>query len=116
MLLAADGPKVIDFGISRPSDSEMRTETGKLIERHRHGPRAVPAAARGGACGRCLRAGFGAGARGNRNGPFDSESPYIVAYQVVHDEADLTAVPQELAPLIESCLAKHPEDPPTRTR
>ncbi|MCZ0971333.1 phosphotransferase [Streptomyces albulus] len=31
VLLAADGPKVIDFGISRPSDSEMRTETGKLI-------------------------------------------------------------------------------------
>ena len=31
VLLADDGPKVIDFGISRPSDSELRTETGKLI-------------------------------------------------------------------------------------
>ena len=31
VLLAADGPKVIDFGISRPADSELRTETGKLI-------------------------------------------------------------------------------------
>lgn len=31
VLLAEDGPKVIDFGISRPSDSELRTETGKLI-------------------------------------------------------------------------------------
>ncbi|HLL34558.1 MAG TPA: serine/threonine-protein kinase, partial [Streptomyces sp.] len=31
VLLAEDGPKVIDFGISRPKDSELRTETGKLI-------------------------------------------------------------------------------------
>lgn len=31
VLLADDGPKVIDFGISRPADSELRTETGKLI-------------------------------------------------------------------------------------
>lgn len=31
VLLAADGPKVIDFGISRPSDSALRTETGKII-------------------------------------------------------------------------------------
>src|SRR5690242_19254821 len=31
VLLADDGPRVIDFGISRPKDSELRTETGKLI-------------------------------------------------------------------------------------
>ncbi|MFD4815052.1 serine/threonine-protein kinase, partial [Streptomyces sp. NPDC058418] len=31
VLLAADGPKVIDFGISRPTDSDLRTETGKLF-------------------------------------------------------------------------------------
>ncbi|CAM5293116.1 Serine/threonine-protein kinase OS=Streptomyces alboniger OX=132473 GN=CP975_19945 PE=4 SV=1 [Streptomyces alboniger] len=31
VLLGEDGPKVIDFGISRPKNSELRTETGKLI-------------------------------------------------------------------------------------
>lgn len=31
VLLAEDGPKVIDFGISRPFDSDLRTETGKVI-------------------------------------------------------------------------------------
>ncbi|MFG2893756.1 PQQ-binding-like beta-propeller repeat protein [Streptomyces sp. NPDC048248] len=114
VLLAADGPKVIDFGISRPSDSEMRTETGKLIgtppfmapEQFQR-PREVGPAADVFALGSVLvHAATG-------SGPFDSESPYIVAYQVVHDEADLTGVPPELAPLIESCLAKHPEDRPT---
>ena len=46
-------------------------------------------------------------------GPFDSDSPYLVAYQVVHDEPDLTGVPEDLAPLVARCLAKEPEDRPT---
>ncbi|MEW2439224.1 PQQ-binding-like beta-propeller repeat protein [Streptomyces caniferus] len=114
VLLAADGPKVIDFGISRPSDSEMRTETGKLIgtppfmapEQFQR-PREVGPAADVFALGSVLvHAATG-------SGPFDSESPYIVAYQVVHDEADLAGVPPELVPLVESCLAKDPADRPT---
>ncbi|MFF8788472.1 PQQ-binding-like beta-propeller repeat protein [Streptomyces sp. NPDC015125] len=114
VLLAADGPKVIDFGISRPSDSEMRTETGKLIgtppfmapEQFQR-PREVGPAADVFALGSVLvHAATG-------SGPFDSESPYIVAYQVVHDDADLAGVPAELVPLIESCLAKDPADRPT---
>lgn len=114
VLLAADGPKVIDFGISRPSDSEMRTETGKLIgtppfmapEQFQR-PREVGPAADVFALGSVLvHAATG-------SGPFDSESPYLVAYQVVHDEADLAGVPAELAPLLRSCLAKDPAERPT---
>ncbi|GDY44481.1 hypothetical protein SANT12839_053630 [Streptomyces antimycoticus] len=114
VLLAADGPKVIDFGISRPSDSELRTETGQLIgtppfmapEQFQR-PRAVGPAADVFALGSLLvHASTG-------RGPFESESPYIVAYQVVHDEADLAGVPDELLPLIQRCLAKNPEDRPT---
>ncbi|MFS7875137.1 PQQ-binding-like beta-propeller repeat protein [Streptomyces asiaticus] len=114
VLLAADGPKVIDFGISRPSDSELRTETGKLIgtppfmapEQFQR-PRAVGPAADVFALGSVLvHAATG-------RGPFESESPYIVAYQVVHDEADLAGVPDELLPLVQRCLAKNPEDRPT---
>ncbi|MFB6538279.1 PQQ-binding-like beta-propeller repeat protein [Streptomyces noursei] len=117
VLLAADGPKVIDFGISRPSDSEMRTETGKLIgtppfmapEQFQR-PREVGPAADVFALGSVLvHAATG-------RGPFDSESPYLVAYQVVHDEADLSDVPDALVPLIESCLAKDPADRPTPDR
>ncbi|MBV7700942.1 PQQ-binding-like beta-propeller repeat protein [Streptomyces sp. TRM70350] len=114
VLLAEDGPKVIDFGISRPSDSELRTETGKLIgtppfmapEQFRR-PRDVGPAADVFALGSVIvHAATG-------SGPFDSDSPYLVAYQVVHEEADLTGVPQELAPLVARCLAKEPEDRPT---
>ncbi|MET8814138.1 serine/threonine-protein kinase [Streptomyces sp. NPDC004549] len=114
VLLAEDGPKVIDFGISRPADSELRTETGKLIgtppfmapEQFRR-PKQVGPAADVFALGSVLvHATTG-------RGPFDSDSPYVVAYQVVHDEPDLTGVPEDLAPLVRSCLAKEPEDRPT---
>jgi serine/threonine protein kinase/outer membrane protein assembly factor BamB len=114
VLLAEDGPKVIDFGISRPKDSELRTETGKLIgtppfmapEQFRR-PREVGPAADVFALGSVLvHAATG-------RGPFDSDSPYVVAYQVVHDEPDLTGVPENLAPLVLSCLAKEPEERPS---
>ncbi|MET7324752.1 serine/threonine-protein kinase [Streptomyces sp. NPDC005549] len=114
VLLAEDGPKVIDFGISRPKDSELRTETGKLIgtppymapEQFRR-PREVGPAADVFTLGSLMvHAATG-------RGPFDSDSPYVVAYQVVHDEPDLTGVPDSLAPLVVRCLAKEPEDRPT---
>ncbi|MFH8579221.1 PQQ-binding-like beta-propeller repeat protein [Streptomyces zaomyceticus] len=114
VLLTDTGPKVIDFGISRPVDSDLHTETGKLIgsppfmapEQFQR-PREVGPAADVFALGSVLvHAATG-------HGPFDSDSPYIVAYQVVHDEPDLTGVPAELAPLVARCLAKDPAERPT---
>ncbi|MFD5899765.1 serine/threonine-protein kinase [Streptomyces sp. NPDC060366] len=114
VLLTDNGPKVIDFGISRPVDSDLRTETGKLIgsppymapEQFQR-PREVGPAADVFALGSLLvHAATG-------RGPFDSDSPYIVAYQVVHDEADLVGLPADLVPLVGRCLAKDPEKRPT---
>jgi len=114
VLLSDSGPKVIDFGISRPYDSDLRTETGQLIgsppymapEQFQR-PREVGPAADVFALGAVLvHAATG-------RGPFDSDSPYIVAYQVVHDEPDLAGVPEDLAPLVARCLAKDPASRPT---
>ncbi|MFE9405810.1 PQQ-binding-like beta-propeller repeat protein [Streptomyces sp. NPDC006530] len=114
VLLAADGPKVIDFGISRPYDSDLRTETGKLIgtppfmapEQFQR-PREVGPAADVFAMGAVLvHAATG-------RGPFDSESPYVVAYQVVHNEPELAGVPEDLVPVLQGCLAKDPGERPT---
>lgn len=114
VLMAADGVRVIDFGISRPADSDVRTETGKLIgtppfmapEQFQR-PREVGPAADVFAMGAVLvHAATG-------RGPFDSDSHYLVAYQVVHSEPDLTGVPASLVPVITRCLAKDPADRPT---
>ncbi|MET9804139.1 serine/threonine-protein kinase [Streptomyces sp. NPDC006368] len=114
VLLTDTGPRVIDFGISRPLDSDLRTETGKLIgsppymapEQFQR-PREVGPAADVFALGSVLvHAATG-------QGPFDDGSPYVVAYQVVHDDPDLVGVPAELVPLIRRCLAKEPGERPT---
>ncbi|MFI6105675.1 PQQ-binding-like beta-propeller repeat protein [Streptomyces sp. NPDC051310] len=114
VLLTDTGPRVIDFGISRPVDSDLRTETGKLIgsppymapEQFQR-PRQVGPAADVFALGSVLvHASTG-------QGPFDDGSPYIVAYQVVHDEPDLSGVPAALVPLVSRCLAKDPAERPT---
>ncbi|MFH8787765.1 protein kinase domain-containing protein [Streptomyces roseoverticillatus] len=114
VLLAEDGPKVIDFGISRPYDSELRTETGKLIgtppfmapEQFQRPREVGPAADVFALASLLVHAATG-------RGPFESESPYIVAYQVVHTDPDLTGVPADLVPLVQDCLAKDPEQRPT---
>lgn len=114
VLMAPDGVRVIDFGISRPADSDLRTETGKLIgtppfmapEQFQR-PREVGTAADVFALGAVLvHAATG-------RGPFDSDSHYLVAYQVVHSEPDLTGLPRQLVPLVERCLAKDPQERPT---
>ncbi|MER5872400.1 serine/threonine-protein kinase [Streptomyces sp. NPDC002044] len=114
VLMAPDGVRVIDFGISRPADSDLRTETGKLIgtppfmapEQFQR-PREVGTAADVFALGAVLvHAATG-------RGPFDSDSHYLVAYQVVHSEPDLTGLPERLAPIVARCLAKDPAQRPT---
>lgn len=114
VLMAPDGVRVIDFGISRPADSDLRTETGKLIgtppfmapEQFQR-PREVGSAADVFALGAVLvHAATG-------RGPFDSDSHYLVAYQVVHSEPDLTGLPERLVPLVAQCLAKDPAERPS---
>ncbi|MFD3543922.1 serine/threonine-protein kinase, partial [Streptomyces sp. NPDC058662] len=114
VLMAPDGVRVIDFGISRPTDSDLRTETGKLIgtppfmapEQFQR-PRDVGTAADVFALGAVLvHAATG-------RGPFDSDSHYLVAYQVVHSEPDLAGLPRRLAPIVARCLAKDPAERPT---
>ncbi|MFJ8011539.1 serine/threonine-protein kinase [Streptomyces sp. NPDC096339] len=114
VLMAPDGVRVIDFGISRPADSDLRTETGKLIgtppfmapEQFQR-PKEVGPAADVFAMGSVLVHAL------TGHGPFDSDSHYLVAYQVVHNEPDLTGVPPSLAPIVARCLAKDPADRPT---
>ncbi|WP_329460192.1 serine/threonine-protein kinase [Streptomyces sp. NBC_01497] len=114
VLLAPDGPRVIDFGISRAADSDLRTETGKLIgtppfmapEQFQRPREVGPPADVFAMAAVLVHAATG-------RGPFDSESPYVVAYQVVHDEPDLSGVPAALVPLVRRCLAKDPGHRPT---
>ncbi|WP_257033313.1 serine/threonine-protein kinase [Streptomyces sp. Ag109_G2-15] len=113
VLLAADGPRVIDFGVARAADSTSLTQSGTALGTVAYmapeqvlGGEAAPSAdvfalgqiavfaATGGA-------GFGDG------------DPHAVLYRVVHAEPDLSRVPAEIQELVARCLRKPAAERPT---
>jgi outer membrane protein assembly factor BamB len=107
VLLAEDGPRVIDFGISRAADNQTLTVTGRLIgtppfmsPEQFAAPRDVTAASDVFSLGSLLVF----AATGNR--PFDGASPYLTGYQVMYEQPRLDGVPEPLRGIAERCLAK----------
>jgi serine/threonine protein kinase len=113
VLLAEDGPRVIDFGISRAAEVTSMTRTGFVMGSPGY---MSPEQAEGGDVGPPSDI-FSLGAvlafAGTGEGPFGVGSTAAVVYRVVHSPANLDRVPDEVRPLVERCLAKDPADRPT---
>jgi eukaryotic-like serine/threonine-protein kinase len=113
VLLAADGPRVIDFGISRALEGSRLTETGMLVG----SPGFMsPEQTRGltvGAASDVFNLGAVLTFAATGEGPFGSGPTLGLMFRVVHEPPDLTQVPDELRPLLEACLAKEPADRPS---
>ncbi|MFD0415047.1 serine/threonine-protein kinase [Streptomyces sp. NPDC127108] len=113
VLIAADGPRVIDFGIARAADATGLTGTGLRIGTAAYmAPEqatglAVTPATDVFALG-TLVAYVSGGAL-----PFGSGPESAALYRVVHEDPDLAAVPLDLHDLVGRCLAKRPEDRPS---
>lgn len=113
VLMADDGPRVIDFGISRAADNQALTVTGRVMgtppfmsPEQLSRPREVTGASDVFSLGALLvYAAIG-------RSPFDAESPYMTAYQVVHEPPALEEVAQPLRGIVERCLAKDPDARP----
>jgi outer membrane protein assembly factor BamB len=116
VLLAADGPRVIDFGIARALDGTMMTATGTVVGTPSF---MSPEQAQGGPTGPesdvfslgCVLAFAASGL-----GPFGEGSPATVLYRVVHVPPSLDLVPGRLRELVAACLAKSPADRPPLSR
>ncbi|MEU1472681.1 serine/threonine-protein kinase [Streptomyces sp. NPDC005761] len=114
VVLSPEGPRVIDFGISRAVDQQTLTMTGRVIgtppfmsPEQLQAPRGVGPRSDVFSLGTLLvYAATG-------HGPFDADSPYMTAYQVVHEEPSLDAVPVGLRAVVEPCLDKEPEGRPS---
>ncbi|MFJ7075484.1 PQQ-binding-like beta-propeller repeat protein [Streptomyces sp. NPDC098781] len=109
VLMTEDGPRVIDFGISRASDNQSLTVTGRIIgtppfmsPEQLASPRDVTASSDVFSLGSLLvYAAVG-------TGPFDADSPYMTGYQVLHEAPDLDGVPEALLDVVGRCLDKDP--------
>ncbi|MBT2441952.1 PQQ-binding-like beta-propeller repeat protein [Streptomyces sp. ISL-36] len=106
VLLALDGPHVIDFGIARATDGTALTSTGAVIG-------SAPYMSPEQALGQHLTPASDVFSLGTTvafaacgESPFGDGAGAAVLFRVVHTEPDLSAVPAGLRPLIERCLAK----------
>src|SRR5437763_2124 len=113
VLLAGDGPRVIDFGISRAVEASALTHIGLVVG----SPGFMsPEQAEGREVGSpsdifSLGAVLAFAATGR--GPFGSGSTPALVYRVVHSGPQLDLMPAEVRPLAERCLAKDPALRPT---
>lgn len=113
VILAEDGPRLIDFGISRSAEMSSLTCTGTVVG----SPGFMsPEQAEG------LKVGppsdiFSLGAvltfAATGEGPFGEGTTTALLYRVVHDEPKTDGLPDEIRPFIERCLAKDPRHRPT---
>jgi serine/threonine protein kinase len=114
VLLADDGPRVIDFGISRAAEATMLTQTGTVIGTPGF---MSPEQAEGGGTVDTPSDVFSLGAvlafAAAGQGPFGTGSDMALLYRTVHSEPDTTRLPPQLRPLVQRCLAKKPADRPT---
>ncbi|MCX4819861.1 serine/threonine-protein kinase [Streptomyces sp. NBC_01142] len=112
VLLAADGPRVIDFGISVAAEDTLLTETGVVIGTPGFIP---PEQLRGEKTGPAADV-FALGAvlayTAAGTGPFGSGAGHAVNYRVMHEEPELGGLPSGLAEVTARCLAKNPDNRP----
>ncbi|WP_407704545.1 protein kinase domain-containing protein [Streptomyces spongiae] len=108
VLLAADGPRVIDFGIVRASDGYELTRSGALFGSFEY---MCPEQATGdpmGPEGDIFSLGSVLAFAASGHAPFSGSAAATLLYNVVHGTPDLTDVPEPLDKIIGLCLARDP--------
>jgi serine/threonine protein kinase len=108
VLLAADGPRVIDFGIVRATDGYDLTRSGALFGSFEY---MCPEQATGeplGPEGDVFSLGSVLTYAASGHAPFSGTAAATLLYQVVHSQPDLSGVPDPLDKIISLCLTKDP--------
>lgn len=115
IMLTADGPKVIDFGIARAIGDDRLTRAGAaagtpafMSPEQASGQEHTPAGDVFALAGVLVYAATG-------RGPFGSGQPADLLYRVRYADPDLTGLPPDLLPVLLRCLGKNAADRPTTT-
>ena len=113
VLLATDGPRVIDFGIARAADGTSLTAAGVVFGTPGY---MSPEQAEGRGAGPAsdvFALGCVVAYAATGTGPFGTGTAAAILYRVVHADPVLDGVPPRLRQVVAACLAKDPAARPT---
>ncbi|GHH73959.1 protein kinase domain-containing protein [Promicromonospora soli] len=108
IIIAADGPRVIDFGITRALDVTSFTSADALMGTPAYMPPEQALGQPVEAAGDVFSFGGVLTFAVSGHNPFGTGRLETMVYRVVHGEPDMTGVPEELKPMVMACLAKDP--------
>ncbi|MEK2472677.1 protein kinase domain-containing protein [Streptomyces noursei] len=115
VLVTAQGPRIIDFGIARAFGDEHLTNVGNAVGTPAFMSPEQAAGLEHAAAGDVFAlAGVLVFAATGR-GPFGGGAPTDLLYRVRFGDPDLGGVPESLRPLLARCLAKDPAQRPSTT-
>jgi len=112
VILTDAGPKVIDFGIAQALDATSMTKTGMMVGSAGFmAPEQV--SGRPGPAADIFVWGVTVAYAATGQPPFGIGDTHAVLYRVMHNDPDISGVPQPLLPLVAAALAKDPGRRPT---
>ncbi len=111
VILAQDGPKVIDFGIAQTLDGTSFTKTGIMVGSPGFmAPEQITG--RPGPAADVFVWGVTVAYAAVGHSPWGTGNTDAVLYRVMHADPDIAAVPDSLKPLVAAALAKDPQSRP----
>ncbi|WP_433466361.1 protein kinase domain-containing protein [Spirillospora sp. CA-128828] len=113
VIMAADGPRIIDFGVARATDATVLTSHNVVVGTYAYmspeqvlGEVSAPP-------GDVFSLGCVLAYAATGSGPFDAPTIPAIVHRVLHEEPDLSGLPDDLRNLIAACLAKDYTKRPT---
>ncbi|MFD0574717.1 serine/threonine-protein kinase [Kitasatospora gansuensis] len=114
ILLGADGPRLIDFGIARGAAVTTLTQTGVVLGTPQFmAPEQLQVRGRVTAAADVFALGLVLAFAATGEHPFGQTDSFAFGFRIVHEEPDLEQVPADLAGAVRRCLAKDPGERPT---
>lgn len=113
VLLAPDGPRVIDFGIARATDSTPLTRTGLRIGSPQFMSPEQALGEPAGTASDVFALGSLAYFAATAGTPFGEGPDTAVLFRIAHQEPTLDGCPEPLRALVSACLTKEPSGRPS---